>query len=336
MTDDKIMVSICCTTYNHEKYIAKTIEGFISQQTNFKYEIIIHDDASMDRTQEIIKEYEKKYPDIIHTVFQKENQYSKGKNIISEFIAQKTKGKYIALCEGDDYWTDSLKLEKQVKSLESNEDCFFCVHRVAEVDERGINTGVSYPNKNYESMKFASDKFLEMSMTYSFQTSSYMFNGEKWREYNRNVPLFRKKCPVGDEAHILFFANLGPIYYIKDQMSCYRRGVKSSWSQIQNTGNIIKKKCNNVKLMSETLMLFDKFSDFRFHEICCKRRAYYLKTAWLLEGNTRNFVKKENKELFNSFSLIHKIIIFISMLFPHLSKSIYSKKILNANKNKGY
>lgn len=334
--ENDLKVSICCTAYNHEKYIAKAIEGFISQQTDFKYEIIIHDDASTDRTQEIIKEYERKYPNIIHTIFQKENQYSQGKNVTSEFIAPKTKGKYIALCEGDDYWVDPLKLEKQVKALENNKDCYFCVHQVVEVDEKGVDTGILYPKENYGTMKVSPNDFLEMSISYSFHTSSYMFNGEKWREYNKNFPLFRQKCPVGDEAYILYFANLGSIYYIKDKMSCYRRGVKSSWSQIQNTGDVIKKKCNNITLMSETIMLFDEFSDFKFHEICCKRRAYYLKTLWLLEGKTRNFVKNENRNLFNKFSMIHKLILIVSMFFPNISKKIYSKKLLYANKSKGY
>ncbi|MEO8933819.1 MAG: glycosyltransferase [Xanthomarina sp.] len=117
----KPLVSICCTSYNQENYIAQAIEGFLSQKTSFPLEIIIHDDASTDRTVEIIKAYAKK--DLrITTVFQSENQYSKNIKIWPNYLFPRARGKYIALCEGDDYWTDPLKLQKQVDFLESHPD----------------------------------------------------------------------------------------------------------------------------------------------------------------------------------------------------------------------
>ena len=105
------LVSICCITYNHEKFIKDAIEGFLMQKTDFPIEILIHDDASTDGTTEIIKKYEKEYPDLIHAVYQTENQYSQGKKVFP-ILANQASGKYIALCEGDDYWTDPLKLQK--------------------------------------------------------------------------------------------------------------------------------------------------------------------------------------------------------------------------------
>ena len=102
---DEIILSIHCLTYNHEKYIAEAIDSFLMQKTNFKFEILIHDDASTDRTVDIIKKYQQKYPEIIKPIFQTENQYSKGVNKINyKFNFIRSKGKYIALCEGDDYW----------------------------------------------------------------------------------------------------------------------------------------------------------------------------------------------------------------------------------------
>ena len=99
------------------------------QKTNFKYEIIIHDDASTDGTTEIIKEYAEKYPDLITPIFQTENQYSKGlRGFYARFVFPKAKGKYIALCDGDDYWADSLKLQKQVDFLETHHDYAICSH----------------------------------------------------------------------------------------------------------------------------------------------------------------------------------------------------------------
>ena len=108
------LLSICCVTYNHKKYIRQCLDSFLMQKTNFKFEIIIHDDASTDGTADIIKEYYEKYPDIIKPIFQTENQFSQGKSISKTFIYPRIKGKYVALCEGDDYWTDPYKLQKQV------------------------------------------------------------------------------------------------------------------------------------------------------------------------------------------------------------------------------
>jgi glycosyltransferase involved in cell wall biosynthesis len=122
MNQLKPLVTINCTTYNQEPYIRQCIEGFLMQKTNFPFEVLIHDDASTDKTAEIIREYEVKYPDIIKPIFQTENQYSKKVRISSIFQYPRAKGKYIALCEGDDYWIDSLKLQKQVTLLEENEE----------------------------------------------------------------------------------------------------------------------------------------------------------------------------------------------------------------------
>jgi glycosyltransferase involved in cell wall biosynthesis len=119
MTNDPL-VSICCITYNHEKYIQQCLEGFLIQKTTFLFEILIHDDASTDRTADIIREYETKYPDIIKPIYQTENQYSKGVIVSAVYNWPRAKGKYIALCEGDDYWIDSYKLQKQVDFMEAN------------------------------------------------------------------------------------------------------------------------------------------------------------------------------------------------------------------------
>ena len=110
---DKVMVSVICNTYNHEKYIKSALDGFVMQKTNFEYEVLIHDDASTDSTADIIREYEKKYPDIIKPIYQSENQYSKKVPISKTYQYSRAKGKYIAICEGDDYWTDPFKLQKQ-------------------------------------------------------------------------------------------------------------------------------------------------------------------------------------------------------------------------------
>ncbi len=125
------LVSITCTAYNHEAYIEKAIEGFLMQQTTFPFEIILHDDASTDKTPDIIRHYAQRYPTLIRPILQKENQWmGKGINATAAEVWPAARGRYIAWCEGDDYWTDPLKLQKQVGFLEAHPDYNLCFHPV--------------------------------------------------------------------------------------------------------------------------------------------------------------------------------------------------------------
>ena len=127
--EEQPLVTIQCITYNHEPYIRQCLEGFVMQKTNFKFEAIVHDDASTDKTADIVREYAEKYPDIIKPIYETENQYSKSDGSLGRIMNAHTKGKYIALCEGDDYWTDPLKLQKQVDFLEANPEYVLTCHR---------------------------------------------------------------------------------------------------------------------------------------------------------------------------------------------------------------
>lgn len=122
---DTPLVSIICNTYNHEDYISDALDGFISQQTNFQYEILVHDDASTDGTVNIVKSYERKYPDLIKPIYRTENRYSRG---LSYGQIERAKGKYVAYCEGDDYWIDNQKLQKQVDAMERHPEIDICAH----------------------------------------------------------------------------------------------------------------------------------------------------------------------------------------------------------------
>lgn len=133
---DAIVVSVKCMVFNHERYLRQCLEGFVMQKTDFKYEVIVHDDASTDSSAEIIKEYADKYPEIIKPLFETHNQYSLGGfyqviNIMNRCI----KGKYVALCEGDDYWTDDCKLQKQVDYMESHGECGLVYTRMEELHQ---------------------------------------------------------------------------------------------------------------------------------------------------------------------------------------------------------
>ena len=129
-----ILVSIWCLAYNHAPFIQKCLNGFINQTTDFQFEAIVHDDASSDGTAEIIKGYAEEFPDLIKPILEKENQYSKHNGTITRVLSASTRGKYVAFCEGDDYWTDSKKLQKQVDFLEQNPTYVMCFGDVAFFD----------------------------------------------------------------------------------------------------------------------------------------------------------------------------------------------------------
>lgn len=127
---DKPTLSVCCITYNHEKYIKQAIDGFLIQETDFPIEILIHDDASTDSTADIIRSYQLQYPLIVKPTFQTVNQFSKGLNVGIDCSLKVAKGEFIALCEGDDYWTDKNKLKTQVDFLKQNSDYSMSSHDV--------------------------------------------------------------------------------------------------------------------------------------------------------------------------------------------------------------
>lgn len=164
------LVSICCITYNHEKFIGQAVEGFLMQKTSFPIEILIHDDASTDKTADIIRSYELKYPDKIKAIYQTENQFTKGIDIGLTYQFPLAKGKYLAICEGDDYWTDPNKLQKQVDFLESHPDYALCFHRYSILEEqtgtfKEDDCGYLFANKKKEGVDIDTEQFLKSWIT---------------------------------------------------------------------------------------------------------------------------------------------------------------------------
>ena len=228
---NKPLVSICSITYNHAPYIRQCLDGMLMQQTDFTFEIIINDDCSTDGTTEIIREYAERYPEIVKPVFHEENQYQKGvRGMFAKFVFPKAKGKYIALCEGDDYWTDPLKLQKQVDFLEANSEYSLCFHNAMV---------------HYEDGKTADCIFAELqTRTYSRQellkswkapTASFLFQrGVLYSSINQKVQA-SKKLVYGDLPLILTASYCGKIWCINDVMSIYRKhkgGVMQEHSSI--------------------------------------------------------------------------------------------------------
>ena len=215
------LVSICCLTYNHEPYIRDCLEGFVMQQTNFIFEVLIHDDASTDNTAAIIREYEVKYPSIIKPIYQTENQYSKGVKVTSVYNFPRVKGQYVAMCEGDDYWIDPLKLQKQVDFLECNQDYSFSMSRVDVLIEKTKEIKkrkelVNPTQKEYFTLR----DYLKSPFS---QTSSFMFKNDDF-----DFPSWTAKTHAGDQTLVVLKTGLkGKIKYHEECFSIYRLNENS-------------------------------------------------------------------------------------------------------------
>ena len=320
---NEVMVSICCLAYNHENYIRKTLEGFVNQKTNFKYEILIHDDASTDKTTEIIKEYEKKYPDLIKPIYQTENQYSKGIRITCALQFPRVTGKYVAMCEGDDFWTDMNKLQLQVEAMEANPNCTFCAHTVEMIKEDGTDMGKAYPLEEVSDGILKAESFMEIlanKLPYPFQTSSYFFRSEYLKEIVENMPRFMKMAKVLDMPLLLFYISKGDLYYINKRMSCYRVQSKGSWNEKIECS--ISRKVANAKSDVLWLDLYNEYCGFKFekyiNEVILRKKFY----ALLIQRKYKDIVRKPYKRLFKRLTTKEKMYIYIHIIFSRKDKEI--------------
>lgn len=249
---ENIMVSICCTTYNHENFIEDALKGFLKQNTKFTYEILIHEDASTDKTANILKVYEEKYPELIKVIYQKENQYSK-KKYVSRFIFEKAKGKYLAICEGDDYWTDENKLQQQVEFLEKNNDYSAYYHNVLVVDKAG-NRYKKYQKINplyrTHTLKISD---IETGVVPG-QTASIVCKNF-WKNLNEREQNDYENCySNGDIKLGLFLISIGKVYFSEKIMSHYRLTFDTdSWSSRNKNRNVYLDLSDSLFRIKKTL-----------------------------------------------------------------------------------
>lgn len=324
MENNEIMVSVCCMVYNHEKYLRRCLDGFIMQKTDFRYEVLIHDDASTDGSADIIREYEKKYPDIIKTIYQKENQYSKGVAIDQTFLYPMATGKYIALCEGDDYWCNEYKLQKQFDALEQHPECKMCVCKVMDIDEAGSALGYYHPKFYVRSGVLQSKEFIELTEFWAFQTSSYFFINDK--EYTgKERPHFINVTDVGDTPCMLYFGCKGAVYYIDDVMSCYRHGAPFSFNsnlKKQSTQYRIEHIKKQIRMYEE----FDTYSENMYHDFCMHEIVRYQFLINMINGNYRELFGKIYQRHLLQLTRKERMFFFCMAYFPRIM-SFYKKRI---------
>jgi glycosyltransferase involved in cell wall biosynthesis len=211
----KPLVSVRVITYNHEKYIAKCLEGILMQKTNFAYEVIVGEDCSRDKTREIVLDYQKRYPDIIKVIISEKNIGPVANSLRVEKASQ---GAYHALCEGDDFWIDPLKLQRQVDFLEANPNYSMCCHDAISIWENKVSyPRYSCPN-DFPDTLTAEDIILRPEV---IQTASMVLRSEVSRSANNQE--WRDKIWCGDTLTKLWALRAGKIKYINEIMSIYRR-----------------------------------------------------------------------------------------------------------------
>lgn len=292
-----IEVSVYCLAYNHGKYIRDALEAFVSQETAFKYEVIVHDDASTDNTADIIREYAEKYPDIIKPIFQTENQYSKGVRISETYIFPLIRGKYIAICEGDDYWTDKNKLQKQVDFLNSHPDYVACTHNTKRIFMNTDEEEIMYPAKNKE----ITLKDVSARGGAAYHTSSLMY-----RVCCKNLPQFSTLVSVGDYPLSIHLALSGKIMFFGEVMSVYRYGIAGSWTVTNGS--------NNKRVYSEAIEMLkaaDEYSEFKHHKEFCDAIAYKEYQLCVLNEEKISYIIKNYYSFYQKESFKNKIAILI-------------------------
>lgn len=292
-TDNRpLMVSIRCITYNHEPYIRQCLEGFVMQKTNFRFEAIVHDDASTDGTADIIREYAEKYPDIIKPIFETENQYSKHDESLPRIMDEACKGKYIAFCEGDDYWTDPTKLQKQYDALETNIDCVAAFNRVNLISVTGELLNKTIPEKGYLiHNKVTLYDFVEIEYRqnkWALHTSSFFVRKEMLKKACEYKKTIFKNYIFGDLTMILTCLLSGKGYIIQQEMGCYRylAGVMSKKRSIEE--------CVVMDIKSlDFFMNLDAYTDYKYtKEIQNPINKYYSALRYNLFRDTKYFNSK--------------------------------------------
>ncbi|MGO1470260.1 MAG: glycosyltransferase family 2 protein [Tissierella sp.] len=316
-----IMVSINCITYNHENYIEDAIKSFLMQKTDFDFEVLIHDDASTDRTADIIRKYEETYPKIIKSIIQKENQHSKkiGK-IAHKFNHSRAKGKYIALCEGDDYWTDPYKLQKQVDYMEENPECTLCTHTVKQVKS---NKELDAMVRPYNINTICPIEDIIIGGGYFFGTASLLYP----KKLMDNPPEFYMNASTGDYPLQILLSHKGYTYYFDEIMAVYRVGVKASWSQRYSTSkNFEIIKINHANKSIDMLKGFNEYSNNLYFNAVNEKILQFEFNKLLIQNKIKEIKLGKYKKLYDNLGTLKKLKVNCRFYFPSIYQNLINVK----------
>lgn len=304
------LVSIICLTFNQEAYIRDAMESFLMQKTSFLYEIIVHDDASTDHTREILREFENRYPDRVRLILQEENQYSKGKSMLLDFALPQARGSYIAFCEGDDYWTDPDKLQKQIDAL-SGSDAQICTHAVSLIDTAtGKRCGQIAPAKT--DCTFSTAQVVEGGGDFVGTCSIVMK-----REAFENDWKF---CAHSAYDYILQIEGSmrGGMLYLAEEMGAYRVSSEGSWSKRTTTDP--KAYYKEYLQLIGTLELLKEDAKHSFDQTLQGMIDRYIATYYYLFGFASGWKENQFYPYYRQLSFGMKLSLFIKHRTPILYK----------------
>ena len=302
------LVAIRCITYNHEPYIRDCLDGFVMQKTDFPFVAIVHDDASTDGTTNIIREYAKKYPDIIKPIFETENQYSKGVESIMRIMRNAlidSGASYIAMCEGDDYWTDPLKLQKQVDYLESHPDVGMVYSDFNIKDE---TTGKFYPSNFKNNPKRFRQVYPDVA---SFILAKGYVAPPSWMYRKELLPDNSILSCDGTFVFFSHFLAVSKVHAFDDTMVTYRK-LRESASHSANIDNFFRRSLN---LLKTQYALIDKYGlnpDLKK----VVRNQYYKDILVRASINNRKELVEECRENIENQSLRDKIVFILNDYCP--------------------
>ena len=314
---DNIKVSVLCLVYNHAKVLGKCLNGFVSQKVNFKFEVLIHDDASTDESPQIIKEYESKYPDIIKPIYQKENQYQQGIGITETFQLPRAKGKYYAMCEGDDIWTDENKLQKQFDFMEKNQDVVMCVHKACQINMENGKKRI-LPSKPRESRMLTSDEVIINGGGY-YPTCSMFFRSEIKR-----LPNFGDIKTAVDFRLLMSAVIAGKVYFMKDVMAIKTYLLPASWAARSRDDR--ESYYNHMRITNEWLKKIDIYTKGKFTDAIQMKILKFEFTIKRDKGECSNLLSTYYHPYFRTLSTKDKVVIILKAKAPKLV--LLLKKIL--------
>ena len=260
---ENVTISIVCDVFNHEPYLRQCLDGFVMQKTDFPFEILISDDASTDKSADIIKEYVSKYPSLFKPIYQSENQFSQGVGIWSDIQFPRATGKYIAICEGDDFWTDPLKLQKQVDILEADESLMACCTNSSLVDKEGtlIEEKLSRPVvPDNRGGKYTLREFCEQNHTYP--TASMVFRRTHFDEICEKFRKTRNPF-LGDWTLWIAILCFGNMYYLDEVTCAYRINPTSVTHSKVDERRLGLAKANFKILPAVASILPDEYQDIK-------------------------------------------------------------------------
>jgi glycosyltransferase involved in cell wall biosynthesis len=230
MNSQNIILSVCCLTYNQECFLTKALDGFLSQKVAFPIEIIIYDDFSKDNTRKLLLEFKDKCQFPVTLLFPLENKFTKGECLYSKTF-EKVQGKYIALCDGDDYWIDPLKLQMQVDFLEKNERAVGCFHNSVCVDNKNILINERYFHHQGKFWFNREDSLKVLKSSYS--TSSLLFRASAIQDQLEEFIKIRS-----DFILDILITRDGDLFYMDENMSAYRIHDEGIWQGNTNLHNL--------------------------------------------------------------------------------------------------